>query len=154
MTFDHCLIHALLNIFAYLLLGMAGAGGGIYLFLRTRKLPESIKDDVQDVYKMRYRINRIYLITGFILFVIGLIAGFVQAKIVWGAFWVGDFKQISTLIVFTYYLVIGVVYIYTHYKKYERADVLISALALGGVPLIIFDIIVVNLIFTVMHAHF
>ena len=100
--------HVILSIMGEALFAVAGCAGLVYLiqndFLKHRKVTwfSRMLPSLGDL----DRINRVCLLAGFPLLTLGIIAGSIWARAVWGSHWDWDPKQVWTLIVWLVYAVL------------------------------------------------
>lgn len=101
-------VHVILSIMAEALFAIAGCAGLVYLiqddFLKQRKVTwfSRMLPSLGDL----DRINHLCLLIGFPLLTLGVIAGSIWARVVWGSHWDWDPKQVWTLIVWFVYAVL------------------------------------------------
>lgn len=100
--------HVILSIVGEALFAIAGCAGIVYLiqndFLKHRKMTglSRILPSLGDL----DRINHVCLLIGFPFLTIGILAGSVWARIVWGSHWNWDPKQVWTLVIWIFYAVL------------------------------------------------
>lgn len=101
-------VHVILSIMGEALFAIAGCAGLVYLiqndFLKHRKVTwfSRMLPSLGDL----DRINHFCLLIGFPLLTLGVIAGSIWARVVWGSHWDWDPKQVWTLIVWFVYAVL------------------------------------------------
>lgn len=99
------IVHVILSITGEALFTMACLSGVMYLiqdsFIKNKRI-NSISRLLPPLRDMD-RINHICLLCGFPLLTLGVIAGSIWARTVWGSHWQWDPKQIWTLIAWVFY---------------------------------------------------
>ncbi|MBE9547223.1 MAG: c-type cytochrome biogenesis protein CcsB [Proteobacteria bacterium] len=101
-------VHVIFSISGEALFALACLAGVMYLiqdgFIKSKKIGgfSRLLPSLRDL----DRINHICLLWGFPLLTVGVIAGSIWARTVWGSHWQWDTKQIWTLIVWAFYAVL------------------------------------------------
>ena len=101
-------VHIILSISGEALFTLACLAGAMYLiqdrFIKSKKVSgfSRLLPPLRDL----DRINHICLLWGFPLLTLGVIAGSIWARTVWGSHWQWDPKQVWTLIVWGFYAIL------------------------------------------------
>jgi len=142
-------IHVVLSVTGEALFVMASCAGAMYLiqdgFIKRRKLnPLSrLLPSLRDL----DRINHFCLLTGFPLLTMGVLAGSIWARVVWGSLWQWDPKQVWTLAAWFFYAVLLHQRLAIGWKGHKAA--LFSILSL---VILLVSLLFVNRYFPTVHS--
>ncbi|MCL5292725.1 MAG: cytochrome c biogenesis protein CcsA [Actinobacteria bacterium] len=153
MSWGTCFTHATLSILSYVAFATAAVGGGTYLFVEWYKPLRELENFREEMQSFRLKTNLIYMSLGIIALGVGTVLGAIQAKAAWGSYWSWEAKQNTTIITWTYYLVAAGL-LAAHFKFPDKHLAKISsALAIGGVPLILLNGLVINFFVSALHKY-
>ena len=91
-------LHVGLSFFSYAFFGIGGVLGILY-FLNLERPDGSIDKNKAGIEKSQYR----FILTGYLLFSVAMIAGGVWAYLAWGTYWLWTAKELWTSIVWLFY---------------------------------------------------
>ncbi len=153
MGWKLCLTHATLGILSYIFLIMAGIGGGVFIYVenytRIKELPKLHKI----AQRIRITFNLSYLIIGFLLLTVTLVLGFRQAKEIWKET-ILNTKTISSSLIWLYYLSLFIINGWLRLKKNKKTLHIFSLLSVIGIPLLLLNFLIGNIILVGRHNFF
>lgn len=149
MVWNKCVIHIILAISSYILLFFAALSGAVYFAInRAQSVSSSslLSTEESLAYwgEIRFRLISYYLLFGFLIFTAALVVGVLKAKIYWGNYWSWDIKTIFSFIMWIYYLGVIVMNPILRIKKYEKRELMVSALSIAGIAFVILNLIFGN----------
>jgi cytochrome c-type biogenesis protein CcsB len=142
-------IHVVLAVSGEALFALASCAGAMYLIqerLIKNKKVSSFRKILPSLTDLD-RINHVSLLWGFPLLTLGIMAGSIWARTVWGSLWQWDPKQVWTLTAWIFYALILHQRIAIGWKG--RRAALFSLLAFG---ILVASFVVVNLFFVTAHT--
>ncbi len=144
MAWSSCTTHAVLSVMSYIAFFVAAVGGGSYLFVEWYKPLRQLEGFREEMQAFRLKANLIYLAIGLAFLGIGMVLGSIGAETQWGFYWSWNAKQTITFLTWLYYFATAML-LATHFvlpdKKYDKLS---AALAIGGLPLIAVNLVVIN----------
>ncbi|MCL4498645.1 MAG: cytochrome c biogenesis protein [Chloroflexi bacterium] len=153
MSWASCPTHATVSILSYAAFMIAAVGGGAYLFVEWYEPLRQLENFREEMQSFRLKTNLIYMMVGVVFLGAGIALGAIRAKLLWGTYWSWEAKESTTLFVWAYYTITAGV-LAAHFKFPEKNYAKIaSALALGGIPLIILNGVVVNFFVSSLHRY-
>ncbi|MFA5181432.1 MAG: cytochrome c biogenesis protein CcsA [Syntrophales bacterium] len=144
-------IHAMLSLIGEALFAVASVAGLVYLIqdglIKRRKFSKFIKlfPSLQDL----DRINHICLLWGVPLLTLGVLAGSIWARTVWGSIWQWDPKQIWTLTAWLIYAVLLHQRLAIGWKGHKTA-----LLSVAAFVLLLATLLVEKSFFTTIHRFY
>lgn len=151
--FKECSIHASLAFVSYALLLTSGIGSLVYLYLGRSSSLQSLPDFHRLAQDVRSKMNRFYIVSGWLLLTIAMVIGLFQSRKIWGNYLNFDAKILFTIVLWLYYLCGLLIIFYRGQKKPEKVGGWLASLGIWGMPLIVLNFLLSNFIFKGIH-HF
>lgn len=151
MAWNSCITHAVLSVMSYVAFFVAAVGGGSYLFVEWYKPLRQLEGFREEMQSFRLKANLIYLGIGLAFLGAGMVLGSIGAKSQWGFYWSWNAKQTITLLTWLYYFAAAALLAVHLALPKKKFDKLSAALAIGGLPLIAINLVVINFFVATPH---